>query len=89
MDTIGEPPAKKRRLELAMDTSAPIYEPPEIHSIIGLYNPEMIRATLSDQCIPNPRKITFKVPKALICSRSEYFAGVFQDAFVGKKGRCS
>lgn len=50
------------------------------HSVSHLYNPEMVQVTVSPQAGSTVKR-SFTIPKALICSRSEYFEKMFQGVF--------
>lgn len=88
MATDEGPLAKKQKLMENVNTAVRLYEPPTKHTVLDLYDPEIVSITVSNKAqLLDPSKMTFTIPKGLICSRSEYFQRVFGGDFIeGKAG---
>lgn len=88
MASTDEPAAKKRKLDTGdIATSGIIYEPPKKHSVLSLYDPELVEITVSDKSRPDPPQRTFRIPKGLLYNRSEYFGKLLNGSFLESRTR--
>lgn len=81
----GEPLAKRRKLlDDGPLTRALLYKAPRKHSVVDLYVPDIVRISAHhpDPLYPKASRMSFAVPRALLCKRSEYFDRVLNGPLV-------